>query len=167
MFMLIKRNLHTYNKFNTGKTNSSKTRSGFTLVELLITMAILGILAMIIIPSYNAQIRKSSRSDAVTGLTRAAQDLERCHSDTLTYNDATCTDYTGGVLTERQLYTITAADLGDVAAQNAQSFTLRADPVAGTTQANDDQCIVFTLDHTGLRVAQNSNGDDTTEACWR
>ena len=166
IFMLIKQNLRAYSITRTGKRHR-KFNNGFTLVELMITVAILGILAMIIIPSYNAQIRKSSRSEAVTGLTRAAQDLERCHSDTLTYNDATCTDYTAGVLTDRGLYTITAADLGGAAAQNAQTFTLRADPVAGTTQADDSQCNVFTLDHTGLRVARNTDDDDSTEECWR
>ena len=144
------------------------SRHGFTLIELLITISILGILAAIIIPSYNAQIRKGSRSDAVTALTRAAQDLERCHSDTLAYNNAACTDYTGGVLSDRGFYTITAADIGGAADQNAQDFTLRADPVAGTSQANDDNCNVFTLDHTGLRFARHADGaTDTTTECWR
>jgi len=146
---------------------SSRTIGGFTLVELLITIAILGILAMIVIPSYNAQIRKGGRADAVTGLSKAAQNLERCHSDTMAYNDATCTDYTAGVLSDRGLYTITAANIGGAADQNAQTFTLRADAVAGTTQEDDTKCDVFTLDHTGLRFSQDSDGNNSTAECWR
>jgi type IV pilus assembly protein PilE len=161
------------NKQNSGKGNSfndsrHSVNQGFTLIELMITIAILGILAAIVIPSYSAQVRKGSRSDAVTGLTKAAQDLERCRSDTLAYNHPNCTDYTVGILSDRGLYTITAADINGAADQNAQDFTLRADPVAGTTQENDDTCAVFTLDHTGLRFARHADGaTDTTQDCWR
>ena len=165
MFTLIRQNSGSYTR-HLHPTQSVSL--GFTLIELLITITILGILAAIVIPSYNAQIRKGSRSDAVTGLLRAAQDLERCHSTALTYNDATCTDYTGGILSERLLYTIATADINGNADQNPQSFTLRALPVAGTSQANDDECAVFTLDHTGLRFARHVDGaTDTTLTCWR
>jgi len=163
-FNSVERNLPKSN--TAGFSGSCKITQGFTLIELMVTVAILAILAAIVIPSYNAQVRKGSRSDAITGLTKAAQDLERCHSSALTYNDATCTDYTAGVLSDRGLYTITAADIGGAAAQNAQTYTLRADPVAGKTQASDDTCAVFTLDHTGLRVAQDSDGNNTTGDCW-
>lgn len=165
MYMLIKQNSDYANPLSYSGRSASH---GFTLIELMITIAILAILVAIVVPSYNAQVRKGSRSDAITGLTRAAQDLERCRSDTLAYNHANCTDYTGGILTDRELYTITAADIDGAADQNAQDFTLRADPVAGTSQANDDRCAVFTLDHTGLRFARHADGaTDTTEECWR
>lgn len=165
MYMPTKRKLANHKFFSYSRRS---VIHGFTLIELMITIAILAILVAIVVPSYNAQVRKGSRSDAITALTRAAQELERCRSDTLAYNHANCTDFTGGVLSDRRLYTITAADIDGVADQNAQDFTLRADPVANTTQANDDRCAVFTLDHTGLRFARHADGaTDTTEECWR
>ena len=135
----------------------------------MITIAILGILAAIVIPSYNAQIRKSARSDAVISLTKAAQSLETCRSDTLAYNDATCTDFTGGVPSDRRLYTITAVALDGVGPQNALNFRLEATPVAGTSQANDNHCAMFSIDHTGLRTAFDNSATpvNTTLACWR
>ena len=143
---------------------------GFTLIEMLVTIAILGILAAIVIPSYYAQVRKGGRSDAIAALNRIAQDLERCRSDNLAYNHANCTDYTGGVQSERGLYTIAAQDINRAADQNAQDFTLRADPVDNTMQAGDTNCTVFLLDHTGLRRAfdtDDGSGNNTTTECWR
>jgi type IV pilus assembly protein PilE len=137
--------------------------SGFTLIELLIALTILGILAAIIIPSYNAQVRRNNRTDAIAALLNIAQDLERCRSDSMAYNGAGCTDYTGGVLSDRQFYTITANP------QNPTDFLLTAVPVAGGQQANDSQCAQFTLTQAGVRAAQDNSATptDTTAECWR
>jgi len=141
---------------------------GFTLIELLITIVIIGILAAIVIPAYNAQVRTTRRSDAISALLQSAQALERCRSDTLSYTVAAgCQNQnndpgTGAPphLSERGNYVITAV-------QNATTFTLTATPVAGSPQANDTQCAVFTLDQTGARAAQDNTAADSTVDCWR
>jgi type IV pilus assembly protein PilE len=63
-------------------THRSRRRAaGFTLVELLSTCAVVGVLAGIALPSYQAQLQRSRRTDAVAALTRvqAAQERMRSH----------------------------------------------------------------------------------------
>ena len=143
-------------------TNRLKSNNrGFTLIELLIALTILGILAAIVIPSYNKQVRRNGRSDAMAALLDVAQDLERCRSDSMAYNGAGCTDYTVAGLSPRGFYTITATQ------QNATNFILQAVPVAGGQQANDTECIRYTYDQTGSQRAFDNTAADTTATCWR
>ena len=150
--------------FTANKTRHSK--SGFTLIELVITIAILGILAAIVIPSYNAQMRKTRRSDAVTTLLQISQELERCRSDTNAYTagDPGCTNF-NNTTSDQGFYNITAV-------QNGLDFLLTAEPVANTPQAKDDQCARYTLDQTGLKKSHPKSGGgidtgtDTRNDCW-
>jgi len=57
-----------------------KMLKGFTLIELMITIAIVGILAAVAYPSYISTIKKSNRADAKVGLTEVAQQLQRCYT---------------------------------------------------------------------------------------
>lgn len=142
-------------------TRLKSNSTGFTLIELLIALTILGILAAIVIPSYNAQVRRNGRSDAIAAMLQIAQDLERCRSDTMAYNNATCTaPYVNPVNSERGFYQVAVAT-------TATTFTLTATPIAGTTQANDTKCAQFTLDQAGARAAEDNTTADSTADCWR
>lgn len=128
---------------------------GFTLIELMITVAIIAILATIALPSYMNSVRKSKRAEAKSCLLTAAQLEERYYYQNNTYGTialigaaAACT---GGN------YTI--ADNGTA---TATGFTLTATPVAGTTQASDAYCTTLTLKNTG---AKDATGSDKTQ-CW-
>lgn len=63
---------------------------GFTLIELMIVLVIIGIVASIAYPSYTRYAQKSLRTDAHAGLMQAASALERCNTQSYTY--ANCGD---------------------------------------------------------------------------
>jgi type IV pilus assembly protein PilE len=62
-----------------------RRHQGFTLIELMIVVVIVGILAAIAYPSYSAYVERARRADGKSALLDAAQRLERCHTQTNTY----------------------------------------------------------------------------------
>lgn len=132
---------------------------GFTLVELVITVAIIGILAAIAYPSYTQYVQRSNRAEARSVLLEAAQYLERVY--TLS-NDYTV-DQDGNALvlppglSQAPKQGAARYNIG-FQAQASQNYTLQAVP-AGVMAG--DVCGTLTLDNTGVRGA-GGNVDD----CW-
>jgi type IV pilus assembly protein PilE len=135
-----------------------KISKGFTLLELMIVVAVIGVLAMIAYPSYQTHVMKSRRTEAKTGLLALAQAQEEyrgehnVYADTLTVLPPPDTnlmklkgkDGETSVRIEHQFYvfTLTATSL---------KFTLKATAVNPGPQSNDTQCKEFTLDQTGQK----------------
>ena len=141
--------------------------AGFSLMELLVTLAIVGILAAIAYPSYRAHVMRTQRTDATAALLRVAAAQERHYLQNNSYA-ATAVLGTapptglGFPGTDRRYYTVTIES-----ANLATGFTAVAVPAAGSPQARDTACARFTLTEAQLRGATSSAGTDNTATCWR
>ena len=129
----------------------SPVQRGFTLIELMVVVAIVAILAAVAFPSYNNHVMKSRRAAAATCLMTQAQFMERYYTTNLTYAGAPapaqCPDIDA-------FYTIgLELDAG------GRSYILNAEPEAAQKQ-RDTKCGTLTLASTGQRGAASTTG------CW-
>lgn len=120
---------------------------GFTLIELMIAVAVIAILAAIAIPSYQQHVEKTRRADAITSLTSTAQELERCFTRTNTYEN--CVDAS---FSSPDGYYNIRVNAGST------SYDLTA---TATGVQEGDACSPFELDHRG-----NRGSGESGEACW-
>lgn len=137
---------------------------GFTLVEVMITVAIVAIIATIAYPSYLDQMRKSRRADAQGALASAANAMERFFTVNNTY--ATAALGAGGVYpSQTPLDGATKYYNLSFSAQTASAYTLRATPIAGTSQASDG---IMEITSTGTKSwdRDNSGGFSASENTW-
>ncbi len=134
-----------------------KKTHGFTLIELVIAVAIIGILAAIAYPAYDRYKRKGYRMDAITYLTQAAAFEENWMADKGVYTS----DKTklGGNTTERNLYNI-------VVALSSGNTVFSISATAQSGQAADTDCASFTIDSIGRKTALDSGSNDNSSKCW-
>ena len=130
---------------------------GFTLIEVMIVVAIVGILSAIAMPSYNEYIRRGHRADARAGLLQAQQWLERASTATGVYPTALPANLTWAADTTKR-YTIS---IGGPA--TTSTFTLTATPKGAQV---GDKCGNFTVTNTGLRGAKGVTTGDIVTECW-
>lgn len=140
---------------------------GFTLIELMITVAIVGILAALAYPSYEEYVAKSRRNEATNALLTGAQALERYYSANGRYT----TTANGNLLP--LVYPTQVPENGNAyytvaptGAPTANSFTLRAQR---TGLMSGDPCGDFTLDQAGQVAIVNKPGGSSKSLadCWR
>jgi type IV pilus assembly protein PilE len=126
------------------------TQNAFTLIELMITVAIVGILASIAYPSYQGSVMKSRRADATGALLGLANAMERHFTETNSYLGAadingvpTIFSATSPVDGGTPYYNLTVDP-----ATTASSYTLNAAP---TNAQSNDKCLTLTLTNTGIK----------------
>jgi len=147
-----------------------RREAGFTLVEMMITVLIVGILASIALPAYNGQIRKSRRTEARTALLDLAAREERFMAANNTYTASPAAlGYTAfDVPVSNGYYKLdTPTNVTGGTATAPPTFTLTATPVTGKGQDKDKDCAKFTVDQTGKRSSKNSSNADSTDTCWK
>lgn len=125
---------------------NTKNSQGFTLIELMITIGIIGILAAIALPSYQDSARKARRSEAQSELLKNVNFMERYFTENSTYASAalpsTSTDY---------------YSLGFSAGPTASSYTLQAVPTGSQTA---DSCDTLRISSLGTKTKTG------TGRCW-
>jgi type IV pilus assembly protein PilE len=145
-----------------------KTAKGFTLIEVMIVLALIGILSAIAFPNYQEYIKKGQRSRATADLLVANQWMERYYSENLRYTTTlggtTNTEFTtrfaigsplDGASAATKLYDITLTAVAD------RTFTIRLAPTGGMA---GDKCGNYSITNTGIRAVSGTPG---MTYCWR
>jgi type IV pilus assembly protein PilE len=138
--------------------NTCKKTYGFSLIEVMIAVVIIGILLAVAVPSYRDYVVRSNRTSATACLTELAQFMERSYTQNMAYNP------NGMVLPQNQCridlaqrYTFSLDNL------TARTFTLSAVPSA---LQNDAQCGTLTLNQAGQRGAAGGTDPAVVRRCW-
>jgi len=155
-------------------------QKGFTLIELMIVVAIVGIIAAIAYPSYQDSVTRSQRSDATVTVSRLAAAQERFYtrSAPATYasdfrtllDDTSIAAGTTSISSDEGLYTITlnntscSSTVGSVTVNSC--FNLTAQPAASQGQRNDDEC--WNISQTSVRQSSSNKGGaaNAANSCW-
>jgi len=140
------------------------TARGFTLIEIMIVVAIMGLITIAAWPSYDRYQVKNRRADGIGGILMKRTELEKCFAN---YAGSSFEGYNGGKCatatkdSPKNYYNIAVTNLG------AETYTITATPKGVQV---DPECTVLTLTHQGVKGFTNTNtGSDpkgSLQRCW-
>ena len=133
-------------------------QQGVTLIELMVVVAIIGLLTSIAVPTYRNYVIRANRSDAKVAMMQTAQALERCYTNSTpyAYNSAVCN------LAVPATSTVASGTYEITVAPTAVTFVITGTPKGG--QADDAKCGTFKLTAAGT---QTVTGSLPAAECWR
>lgn len=143
--------------------------NGFTLIELMIVVAVAGILAAVAYPSYTEYVRKSRRSDAMTAISRVQQAQERWRANNPEYSIDVSSSTTGLKL----VASATATDKYDLptgyyeiklSGKSDTGYTITA--TAKGAQASDAKCTALTAILANGNITYGYTGSGSEKICW-
>lgn len=135
--------------------------SGFTLIELMVVLLIVGILSAVAVPTYRQYVIRAQRTEAKTALLQLAANQERHYLQNNTYtDDLALLGFATGV-SENAVYTLS------VPIADAATFQAIAVPTPGggrndVDMSQDEACARYTIDNAGQRSAF----PDPDDICW-
>ena len=136
------------------------TNKGFTLIELMITVAIIGIIAAVALPSYQDHILRTRRGAAAACLTEFAQLMEKRYATNMSYV-GTSLPATACITDLSNSYTFAFA-----ADPTATAYTVNAVPSGG--QAADTKCATLSIVETGVKTVSGTwASDNNGKACFK
>lgn len=152
-----------------------KKTTGFTLIELMITVAVVAILAGVAYPSYQNHLRNTRRADAEGALLGFANAMERYFTENNTYLGTAGTQSDPEDSGSPWIYATQSPIDGSTKyydlkissdpAPTATTYTLRAEPISTSPQASD-KCGTLTLTNTGVKGITGAAAGVVAGDCW-
>lgn len=143
-----------------------KPVKGFTLVELMTVILVLGILVGVGVPTYRNYVVRAQRAEAKTTLMRVQAQQEKFYMQNNTYTtDVNNPPPAGlGIPASENVY----YDIAIVAGTGGLTigYTASATPAAGSPQLDDEDCALFSVNQSGARYAESKIAVDETQTCW-
>lgn len=126
---------------------------GYTVLELLVVVAVAAILLMLAVPSYQRHVQRSHRADAIRSVLAVAACLERSRAGTGHYDTTACS-----TVAHSERYALAIEPPGET---EAVRYRITANPL---NDAGQDPCGSLSLDQAGVRSISGS--EDRLAACW-
>lgn len=125
------------------------SEAGFTLIEVMVTVIVIGILSAIAIPNYSEYVKRGARAEAMAALLQGAAQMQQQFTLSNSYSATTPT-----------FSSTTKYNVSLVAGTTASAFTLQAVPISA-----DAKCGTFTVDQSGQRGLSGSHTFSIAD-CW-